>query len=71
MIFLKVSKRALAHGGPLRKPWIIFAFPISEISKKNCGASWAPRATFKLITMGGNFFLLILGGIFFCQKVNF
>jgi hypothetical protein len=58
----------------LRKPWSIFAFPISESSKKICGASWVPWATFKHIKKGGIFFFfggIFLGGIFFVKKSTF
>jgi hypothetical protein len=64
--FFKI-KRAPAHRGPLGLPWSIFAFPISESSKFFCGVSWAPRATFKLIKMGGIFF----GRNFFLSKSQF
>jgi hypothetical protein len=57
----------LFFGGPLRKPWIIFAFPIRKSSKIFCGASWAPRATFKQIKKGGYFF----GRNFFLSKSQF
>jgi hypothetical protein len=68
-IVIQLSKleRAPPHRGPLRKPWIIFAFPISESSKFFCGASWAPRASFKLIKKGGNFFIFEKK-IFFLSK---
>jgi hypothetical protein len=69
------NERAPAHRGPLRKPWSILAFPISESSNFFCGASWAPRATFKHIKKGGSFFFFFessyFGRIFFLSKNQF
>jgi hypothetical protein len=47
---------------------IKIVFPITKIAQIFFGVSWVLGVTFKLIKKGGKIFL---GGISFCQKINF